>query len=58
LLRHQTARCLRRENRRQPANLSFPRDHFYLNSSRAVSLQTFTVILIAFAKWGREFQPQ
>jgi hypothetical protein len=56
LSRRQTARSLRRENRLQPANPSFPRDHFYLNSSRAVSLQIFTVDLIAFAKLGREFQ--
>jgi surfactin synthase thioesterase subunit len=46
LSRHETARSLRRENRRQPADLLFPGDHFYLNSSRAVFLRTFTVDLI------------
>jgi hypothetical protein len=56
LSRRQTAHGLRRENRRQPANPSFPRDHFYLNSSRAVSLRIFTVDLITFAKLGRAFQ--
>jgi len=51
LLRHETARSLRHENRRQPANLSFPGDHFYLNSSGGLSAKLHSRFKsIAFAK--------